>query len=290
MNIKLVQNGIFPITKDKDGNNINRTPDTGYNIPGTLQGEGKTVGMPSIFIRISGCNLRCCWEMPDGTISICDTPYSSHDADDSINELWEIEDVISVLKHNLGNIKHIVITGGEPTTQAVQVTELAKRIKEEFEDIHITMETNGTIFNEQLAKYIDLFSISPKLKDSVPYVNKLEKLGRTIKPHRADNQIKLRRNIEVLQKYIDLCRAHFSIHDFQLKFVVTREENEREIKLDFLTHLKKVYNTDIVIMPVGGTTDILIQSTHVAAQMAIKNGWRFTPRLQVDLYGNKSGV
>ena len=78
--ITLVKNGVFPITKDKHGLPILNLPDTGLPIAGTIQGEGITAGTPCLFIRTSGCNLRCAWEMEDGSVSICDTPYSSHNA------------------------------------------------------------------------------------------------------------------------------------------------------------------------------------------------------------------
>lgn len=59
MKINLVNNGIFPIVYDKNGELINEDLDTGFNIAGTLQGEGKLVGTPCLFIRTSGCNIRC---------------------------------------------------------------------------------------------------------------------------------------------------------------------------------------------------------------------------------------
>lgn len=282
--ITLVKNGVFPIVKDKNGNLIENLPDTGLPIAGTIQGEGKTAGVPCLFIRTSGCNLRCAWEMEDGTVSICDTPYSSHNAVEF--DEWEVSDVLETVKQNIGNMEHVVISGGEPTRQHEALAELTGGLIEM--GLYVTIETNGTLFDENWADNVDLFSISPKLQDSIPTVEKMKKLGMEIESDRAIKQTLLRKNIQVLQRMID--HANDIGSEFQLKFVITRPENVEEIKNDFLEHLTGWAPSDIYLMPVGANPEELLKSSRMTAKIAIENGWNYTPRLQVDLFGNKPGV
>ena len=96
MEIKLVKNGIFPVTRTAGGKQAEHLPDTGYTFPGTLQGEGKLAGIPVLFIRTSGCNLRCTWSTPKGNVSICDTPYASHyPGEVDIMDTGEVVDIVN---------------------------------------------------------------------------------------------------------------------------------------------------------------------------------------------------
>jgi len=301
MKINLVRNGIFPITRSAGGGETGGAPATGYGFPGTLQGEGKLAGIPVIFIRTSGCNLRCTWTTADGEISICDTPYASHYPDEV--EAWETADIVSTVRANLGPIRHVVISGGEPTIQPGPLTELAKRLKKEME-VHITLETNGVLYVPELTTYVDLFSISPKLKSSEPDSKKNKKLDVPVEGNYIRDHRKFRVNTDTLQKYINACMNLSSYYgelpgkdpvrrpgkDFQLKFVITREEDVDEIKRDFLEKLSFVNNDDVVLMPVGGTPELLEKTTDLAVRLAIRNGYRFTPRLQINLYGNTAGT
>jgi 7-carboxy-7-deazaguanine synthase len=115
----------------------------------SVQGEGSLVGVPSVFVRTSGCNLRCTW---------CDTPYTS----------WQPEgddrSLDSILEEVRGfGAKHVVVTGGEPMI-APAIVQLTERLKQL--DLHITIETAGTVLAPVRA---DLMSISPKLANSTPH-------------------------------------------------------------------------------------------------------------------------
>ncbi len=169
MKIRLVKNGIFPILRDRNGDLLKEGTQTGYPLSGTLQGEGKLAGIPVLFVRTAGCNLRCTWMDDEGKVDICDTPYSSHDVTEF--EEWDISDIIRVLGYNRGPINHVVISGGEPTIQAPGLTALASAIRKQLK-MHITLETNGTNYIPELANDINLFSISPKLKSSEPSAEK----------------------------------------------------------------------------------------------------------------------
>jgi 7-carboxy-7-deazaguanine synthase len=115
----------------------------------SLQGEGELTGVPSVFVRTSGCNLRCNW---------CDTPYASWNPEGTQLRVDEIVD--EVKKHPA---KHVVLTGGEPMV-AKEIRELAAVLKKA--GYHITIETAATIAPEGIA--CDLASLSPKLKNSGP--------------------------------------------------------------------------------------------------------------------------
>lgn len=301
MKIKLVKNGIFPITRDINGNLIRRRPDTGYDHAGTLQGEGKLSGIPVLFVRLSGCNLRCTWKNDFNMVDICDTPYSSHNVTDL--EEWETEDVVKVLQQNFGNIRHVVISGGEPTIQAAPLLSLISKLKKNT-GVHITLETNGVHYVPELANYIDLFSISPKLSSSEPSRGKNKFLDKPVDDNYIRDHKKLRLNTSTIQKYINICVTRDSYYndqpdnshkrrtdkDFQLKFVVASIDDELEIKNDFLSRLGFVDNQDVLVMPLGSTPERMTEQMNLAATMAIRNGWRYSPRLQVDIWGNKAGT
>ncbi|GET31823.1 radical SAM protein [Prolixibacter bellariivorans] len=283
----LVNNGIFPITRDAEGKLLADVPATGLQNPGTIQGEGKLVGTASLFIRLSGCNLRCMWNVPEGGVSACDTPDSSFDV--SKNWLWKVDEIIETVRHNLGNMRHVVITGGEPTIQHRSLKELCHRLKEEF-DVHITIETNGTLFDEELASYIDLFSISPKLSDSLVTEEKLMQLPRQLAGKVAAAPSQKSPCPEVIQQYIDVCRNSGGEKDFQLKFVMTGPENAKSIHNEVLNHISGWEPSDILAMPLGGNHHTLGKTSHRVLETAIQHGWRYCPRIHIDLFGDKPGV
>lgn len=297
MKIRLVPDGIFPITVGVDGQPVKTA--TRFTIPGTLQGEGKLAGIPSLFVRLSGCNLRCAWYTPEGTVEICDTPYSSHHADNY--EEIETAAVAGILAANKGNIRHVVITGGEPMMQAEAVAELSSRLRKE--GFHITMESNATWFDADVARYIDLFSLSPKLSSSIPFGGKIAAMKQAIDPEFTARHKELYKNTRVIQQFIDASH-HTSFYDdrpdtipsrrtdkdFQLKFVVSAPEDVEEIENAYLARLHSFEPSDIILMPLGAEPEVIRQTSSMAAELAISRGWRYTPRLQIDLFGNKAGT
>ena len=284
--ILLSEEGIFPVTKDKKGTTLKSSPKTGLALSGTIQGEGKLSGVPSLFIRLATCNLRCVWGESEGnkTVSMCDTPNATFYTHES--QWWSEEDILSTVKHNIGNIKHIVITGGEPMLQAERLIPLCRKLKEDFK-LHITLETNGTIFNNELAELIDLFSISPKLSNTNPTPAKLNKLNLSYTSIFTKHE-KTRINTPVLQQLIDYCNSEDKM--IQFKFVVFKKSDETEIKSDFLSKLSGWRSDDILIMPLGADKKELDTFTPVALKIAISNGWRFSPRMHVELFKENTGV
>ena len=114
----------------------------------SIQGEGLVIGLPSNFVRLAGCHLRCIW---------CDTKYSWF--------RWEgkamtVEDIIGSLDRR---VKVTTITGGEPLLQ--DLVPLAQRLKEEGHKV--VVETSGTIKpSRKLRELVDVFSVSPKLSNA----------------------------------------------------------------------------------------------------------------------------
>src|SRR5260370_5994235 len=161
----------------------------------SMQGEGMLIGVPSVFVRLSGCNLRCDW---------CDTPYAS----------WKPEGHDKYLGTILADVRrhwatHVVVTGGEPMIHP-GIVELTQRLKEDEQ--HITIETAGTVFEPVVC---DLMSISPKLANSTPT---RREGGRWAAQHD-----RLRYQPEVLKQLI-------ASYPYQLKFVVRKPEDMVEVR------------------------------------------------------------
>ena len=285
--IRLVKNGIFPLMKDENGNPMVIAPETGFSFAGTIQGEGKLIGVPVLFIRTSGCNLRCIWRLANGNISICDTKESSFDTRNSVQ--YDINKVLNLIKYNIGNLNHIVISGGEPMLQSKSLVKLCMQIKSEF-NCHITIETNGTIFIPELINYVDLFSISPKLINSTPDIDKLESAELTSFAGYIEQHEKRRINLKALQDFLNYRKdVGAGNYDVQFKFVVSDEGEENEIK-DLILDLINLKKEDIILMPLGVDDLEINLSSKIVVGMAIRNGWRYSSRLHIDLFSNLVGV
>ncbi len=270
--LHLAKDGIFPITKDQDGKLLKNLPASGLLVPGTIQGEGKLNGIPSLFIRLAGCNLHCTWQTPLGNTCECDTTYASFKIENTSTST--VEEIVKIIKINQGNIDHIVITGGEPFLQAKKVRDLCFQLKE-LAHFHITVETNATIYDSECAEQIDFFSLSPKLSSSTPSV-----------PY-AEHHEKSRINLPVIQSFIDHARKKRK--DFQLKFVYSTENDINEIN-SLLAQLHDWKKEDILLMPMGMTPEELRLTIPKTLEHCIRNGWRYCDRLHISLFGNKQGV
>lgn len=278
MKINLVKGGIFPIKSQLDNDS------TGLSVSGTYQGEGKLLGTSCLFIRTSGCNLRCAWIDLKGNGSLCDTPYSSHEAETNI---MLVDDIISIVKDNTlsQNIKHVVISGGEPTLQFLPLAHLLELLKNE--GYHTTLETNGTIFKENISRSTDLVSLSPKLSTSTPLLPNLKNTGIRFNEKWALKHEQDRINIDVLQNYINGKKKYNN--DFQLKFVVSSQEDIEEID-NILSKLYDFEPNDVILMPEGVDNDTLNKRTSLLIGEGLKRGWRFSPRLHVQLFGKNRFV
>jgi len=215
----------------------------------SLQGEGSLIGVPSIFIRTSGCNLRCSW---------CDTPYTSWQPEGEQRSLDQILEQVAGYP-----ARHAVITGGEPMI-APDIVALTERLR--GRRLHVTIETAGTVFAPVAC---DLMSISPKLANSTPS-------GSWATQHE-----RLRFQPDVLRRLIET-------YDYQLKFVVAQPGDLDEIRrmLDQLP----ADRAKVILMPEGIEPAILRERGVWLAEMAKREGFRFSPRLHIELWGNRRGV
>ena len=283
--IFLAPESVFPVTKDEEGKPVSQLPATNFHIAGTIQGEGKLIGIPVLFVRMSGCNLRCMWNLPNGEVSLCDTPFASYNTIEE--KQMPVKTVKQLILNNIGKMNHLVISGGEPFIQAEGIVSLISELKLE-RSLHFSVETNGTLFHEKLVNNIDFFSISPKLRNSIPTQAKLDKTGTSI-PFETGQAEKIRLNIPAIQAIIDHCRQTPG-KDFQLKFVVQNRNELQEIEDTFLSQLRGWNPDDIVLMPLGSTPEELIQTRMITLEAAIERGWRFSPRLQINYFGGVGGV
>ena len=233
----------------------------------SIQGEGKRSGVPSFFIRTNNCNLRCMFT----SSNLCDTPYTSWTPDDekNIGEM-SVEQIITEYKKH--NVRDVVITGGEPTIQAEELTLLCKELKSL--KAYITLETNGTIFGD-FVEYIDLLSVSPKLSSSIPFDTKYEKMH-------SSNRI----NPEALKEFNKLNLE--GKYDIQWKFVFCNDKDIDEIK-----ELQKAIgfpDDRVYLMPEGINESNLNERRADTVEMCRKNGYNYTDRLHIIIWGNKRGV
>lgn len=215
----------------------------------SLQGEGALVGVPSVFVRTSGCNLRCSW---------CDTPYTS----------WQPEGTDLSLEEIVGEARahaarHVVVTGGEPLI-AAQIVALTERLR--AAGLHITIETAGTVFQPVAC---DLMSISPKLANSTP-------AGRFGGQHE-----RLRYQPEVLRQ---LMRRY----PYQLKFVIAAPEDMAEVGV--VLEETGADRERVMLMPEGTEPEKLRERSVWLAEICKEENLRFSPRLHVEIWGNRRGV
>lgn len=277
----------------------------------SLQGEGQYLGTPSVFLRVFGCNFQCPgFSMPRGELSTerlnvdpskyekyddlplvhtgCDS-YASWDVRfKHLSPMMSVESIVDKIEQLLpdgkfGPDKHLIITGGEPLLgwQRAYTDLFDEFAARNMNLTHITFETNGTQklspvliewFNSN-HNYSDLnitFSVSSKLPSSG------EKFEDAIKP-------------DVVKQYFLLGNLTY------FKWVVSNEEDYNDVLRAIETYKDgmgtyPMENIPIYLMPAGGTTMHYNDNERWVADLAMKHGWRYTPRLQVQLWKNAWGT
>jgi len=217
----------------------------------SLQGEGRLAGAPSVFIRLAGCPMRCCW---------CDTKYAWSQSAGKEMLIEEIQKRISVY-----DTPYIVITGGEPMIHT-GIEEFVQSIAQPGR--HITIETAGIRFLPELP--CDLMSISPKLSNSTPK-----------DPDLAVEHEAKRLNLKALRNLI-------TEYEYQLKFVIDTPADIDTIAR-CLERLGQVDPYKVCLMPQATTRIEYLEKSKWLAETCLQTGFTFSPRLQVMLWDNQPG-
>jgi len=223
----------------------------------SLQGEGELTGVPSVFVRTSGCNLRCAW---------CDTPYASWDPEGTPRAVAEI--LAEIEGHP--RTRHVVLTGGEPMI-AKEIRELADKVRETGR--HITIETAATVAPGGIA--CDLASLSPKLLNSAP--DPLQ--------HPA-----WRRRHEATRWQPAVVRAWIDAYPCQFKFVVARPEDVDELEHMLAALQRDIPRHKVLLMPEARTLDTMRERAAWLSELCKERGYRYAHRLHIELYGDRRGT
>jgi len=272
----------------------------------SIQGEGRYMGVPSVFLRVFGCNFKCeGFGMPRGAQSNerfaidadaiknykdlplvhtgCDS-YASWDprfkhlsptlSTDSIADA-----IMDMLPHKKWQDEHLVITGGEPLLgwQRAYVDLLDHDSMQNLKEI--TFETNGTqAISDDFGLYLHTwahhhdndfwrditFSVSPKLPNSG------ENWDDAICP-------------DIVASYEELGHVY-------LKFVIATEEDYKDAECAIAAYRKAGFSGNVYLMPVGGTEQLYSLNNRAVAEIAMRNGHRYSDRLQIPLFKNAWGT
>jgi 7-carboxy-7-deazaguanine synthase len=220
----------------------------------SLQGEGFLTGTESIFVRASGCNLRC-W--------FCDTPYTSW------RPAGEDLGVPEILKR-VGQwpAGHVVITGGEPMLFD-DLEQLCEALHGRGK--HITIETAGTVY---LSVRCDLMSISPKLSNSTP---SLEMAGAWRERH------------ERTRHAPDVVRRLVAEYEYQVKFVIDQPADCNEVET-YLAGFPEIDRSRVLLMPQGTEAAKLAETGAWLEPYCAEHGFTSCPRKHIEWYGFVRGT
>jgi organic radical activating enzyme len=277
----------------------------------SAQGEGRFVGVPSVFLRTFGCNFTCPgFGMPRGTASQeadevaktvqlyktyeelplvntgCDSYASWHPKFKSLSPTLETSEVISKMlaltpnnrwAQDNGNDVHLVITGGEPLLGWQKVyPELLEAI--EMRDLkNITFETNGTQeLSEDFAAYLKEWVGIPSITGREITFSVSAKLSPS--GEKWEDAIKP----EIVASYQQVGRTY-------LKFVVENPDDFEEVEEAVAEYRREGFEGVTYIMPVGGVVSVYNGNKFNVADEAMRRGYYYSPRLHVDLWGNSWG-
>jgi organic radical activating enzyme len=224
----------------------------------SIQGEGQTMGIPAIFVRLSGCNILC-----QSDSWVCDTiEVWRKGTKTPFSEVFTDEEV-QILKYGA----HLVFTGGEPLMHQKKIVEFIEWFFEQFGFLPIIeVETNGTLMpNDGMISNVEYWNCSPKLANSgEPYERRVKPLV-----------IQFLNNLPQIRKKIIF------------KFVIAQKEDFIDILQDYGDHLNMA---NVCLMPAGETQDKLAVTRPIVAELCIQQGIRYSERLHIVIWNQKTGV
>jgi 7-carboxy-7-deazaguanine synthase len=217
----------------------------------SIQGEGEFAGTPSVFLRTTGCNLRC-W--------FCDTPYTSWEPEGT-HESWQdlAERILAC------DCQHVVVTGGEPMLQP-DVVPLTERLTRAGR--LVTIETAGTVYRPVQAA---LMSISPKRPNSTP----------------TDHAWSSRH--DALRDRLDVVTRMTREYRYQLKYVIDSPSDVADVD-GHVAQIGGVPPDRVFLMPQGTDVEALREKTRWLRDEAARRGYSVSPRLHIELFGNRRGT
>ena len=222
-----------------------------------MQGEGRLTGMESVFVRTSGCNLRC---------RFCDTRYASWDPE---GDNFSVEGVLAAVeKLAAGGVDHAVVTGGEPMILP-ELAPLCAGLRRQ--GMHITIETAGTRY-QPLA--CDLMAVSPKLSNSTPQANEAPQWIALHEGNRAAPDVVRRLNAE---------------YDCQFKFVVANLADCAEV-MAYLAAFPEIDRSRILLMPMGTEPAELAARARWLEPYCAEHGLKYCPRRHIEWFGCRRGT
>ncbi len=236
----------------------------------TIQGEGLSAGLPSIFLRLSQCNLHCIW---------CDTDYTwnwegtrfKHEKDSmpGYKKFRRSEQILECSTSELAgaisayDCTNLVITGGEPLLQMEGLLNLTKTLREKGRIRHIEVETNGTIVpGKEFDNTVDQYNVSPKLSNS-------------------NNSASIRIKADAIKFFASSPKASF-------KFVIGSPADLDEV--ESLTEKFSIPPEKVILMPLGTTVKALDERSRWLADICRDRGFGFSDRMHIRIFGNRRGV
>jgi 7-carboxy-7-deazaguanine synthase len=236
----------------------------------SIQGEGKSLGLPSIFVRTSLCNLHCVW---------CDTDYTwnwvgtrfPHDNDVKPEyrkfdkKKWIAQCSVEEITERVAAFPchNVILTGGEPMLQQAALADLMNALRMRTDAYRFEVETNGTLVPQPVFDAgIDQYNVSPKLENS-------------------GNTRKLREKPAAYRFFAESPKSNF-------KFVVAKQDDLTEV-LE-LQNRYSIAAEKIWLMPEGRSRQTLTKRRQWLVELCKMHGFRYSDRLHVQIWGSKKGV
>ena len=271
----------------------------------SIQGEGRFMGVPSIFLRTFGCNFTCGgFGMPKGQMSEervkinaklfknysdlplvhtgCDS-YASWDVNfKHLSPVMDIQSIVArilaELPHKEWKDEHLVITGGEPLLGWQKAYPDLLEYKGMRDLAELTFETNGTqMLSADFEEYL--------FQDWTRFGRRYSNLTFSVSPKLSVSGEKWEDAIKP-----DVVSQYQSVGYTYLKFVVATKEDAEEAEEAVNEYRKKGFGGPVYLMPLGGTEQLYSLNNRAVAELALRKGWRYSDRLQIPLFKNAWGT